>query len=212
MMRTDDLISTLVAEARPVSPAGPRLAAALGGGGMTALLIMTAFLGAPLQAVPNTGTTAFAMKLGFTVAVAIISATACLAAGRPGDRPTRRLAYLAVPLLVVASVAAYELVRTPVVGREALLFGSTYTTCIAAVAGTSLPVLVLTTWVFRALAPTRLALAGFLIGLSSGSAAAVAYALFCPETTASFLLAAYVPAMLVPAVIGALIGPRVLRW
>ena len=212
MTRTDDLIAQLAAEARPVSPAAPRLAAALVGGGLIALLIMMAFFGAPLKALPNTGTTALAVKLGFTLALALIAATACLAAGRPGDRPLRRLIYLVAPLLVVGSVAAYELLQAPAGGRESLLFGSTYGTCIAAVAGTSLPALALMVWVFRALAPTRLAFAGFLLGLSSGSAAAVAYALYCPEVTASFLLAAYVPAMLISAAIGALIGPRVLRW
>lgn len=212
MMRTDDLIAQLTAEVRPVSPGGPRLIATLTGGSLVALLIMMLFLGAPLHAVPRTGTTALGVKLGFTFSVAVIAAAACLSAGRPGDRPIRRLAYLALPLLAIGGVAAYELVHAPAGGQPALLFGSTYGTCIAAVAGTSLPVLTLTTWAFRALAPTRLTLAGFLIGLSSGAAAAVAYALYCPEVAASFLLAAYVPAMLIPAAIGALIGSSALRW
>src|SRR5207248_10805218 len=111
MTRTDDLIAQLAAEARPVRPAGPRLAAALVGGGLIALLIMMAFFGAPLKALPNTGTTALAVKLGFTLALALIAATACLAAGRPGDRPLRRLIYLIAPLLVVGSVAAYVLLH-----------------------------------------------------------------------------------------------------
>src|SRR5205814_6114967 len=77
MTRTNDLIAQLAAEARPVSSAGPRLAAALVGGGLIALVIMMAFFGAPLRAVPNTGTTALAVKLGFTLAVALIAAGAC---------------------------------------------------------------------------------------------------------------------------------------
>ena len=62
------------------------------------------------------------------------------------------------------------------------------------------------------MAPTRPAVAGLLAGLSSGGAAAAAYALYCPDTTASFLLAAYTPGALVPAIAGYLLGPKLLRW
>lgn len=212
MMRTDDLILELAEDAQPIGPAGQRVALAFLAGGLIALLIMVAMFGPPLQALPRTGMVPFGLKTGFTLAVALIAAAACVASGRPGDRPTRRLVLLTIPLLVLGAIAAFELTHVPPGGARDLLFGSTYGTCIAAVAGTSLPVLVLAIWTFRSLAPTRLGLAGFLIGLSSGAAAAVAYALYCPEVTASFLLAAYVPAMLIPALIGALVGPRLLRW
>jgi len=67
-------------------------------------------------------------------------------------------------------------------------------------------------WAFRRLAPTNLPLAGLLAGLASGSAAAVVYALFCPETTAAFLATWYTLGILAAGLIGLLVGPRLLRW
>ena len=84
--------------------------------------------------------------------------------------------------------------------------------CMMAIAVGSVPVLVATLWAYREMAPTRPAVAGLLAGLSAGAAAAVAYALYCPETTASFLLAAYTPGALAPAIAGYLLGPKLLRW
>jgi hypothetical protein len=94
----------------------------------------------------------------------------------------------------------------------ALLFGSTFLRCLTAVSLASIPILAAMLWAYRILAPTRLPLAGFLAGLSAGAAAAVAYALYCTETTASFLIGSYTPAILVPAIVGALLGSRLLRW
>ena len=67
-------------------------------------------------------------------------------------------------------------------------------------------------WAYREMAPTRPAVAGLLVGLSAGAAAAFAYALYCPETTASFLLAAYTPGAVLAALAGMAAGPKLLRW
>ena len=64
----------------------------------------------------------------------------------------------------------------------------------------------------KGLAPTRLALAGAAAGLLSGATAALVYALHCPEMEAPFLGVWYVAGMAVPFVVGALLGPLVLRW
>ena len=93
-----------------------------------------------------------------------------------------------------------------------MLFGAHYWSCFASVSLASLPVFAGLIWAYRILAPTRLPLAGFLIGLSAGAAGAVAFALYCHETAAAFLLTAYTPAMLVPALLGSLVGRPLLRW
>ena len=61
-----------------------------------------------------------------------------------------------------------------------------------------------TLWAMKGLAPTRLALAG--------GVGAAAYALYCNEMGAPFLAIWYPAGMLIPASIGALIGPYLLRW
>jgi hypothetical protein len=211
-MPTNRLITRLAADLRPVPRAARRLAIAMILGCLLAVAGLAMVFGAPLQAIATTGIPAFAMKLGYSSAVAAIAAMAMLAAGRPGDLVGRRLATLALPLLIVAAVAALELSTAAPNSRGELLLGSAYTHCVAAVALGAIPAFLLLTWGFRLLAPTNLTLAGFLIGLTSGATGAVAFALYCPEVSASFLISAYTPAMLAVGLIGAAAGPRLLRW
>jgi len=64
----------------------------------------------------------------------------------------------------------------------------------------------------RGLAPTRPAQAGGAAGLLAGAAGAAVYALHCPEMAAPFLGIWYVLGMAIPALLGAVLGPRLLRW
>jgi hypothetical protein len=211
-MRTDDLIAGLAARPWPATRPALRLAFAMITGWIVALLALVVFLGAPLAAVGQTGTTPFALKLGYTSALTLLTAGLAVAAGKPGRRLGLRSLLVALPVALIALAATIELTTTPMDGWHAMIFGSTFTTCVAAISLAALPVFAAAIWAFRVLAPTRLALAGFLAGLNAGAAGAVAYALYCPETTASFLLAGYTPGMLVPAIVGGLLGPSLLRW
>ena len=67
-------------------------------------------------------------------------------------------------------------------------------------------------WAMRGLAPTRLKLAGAAAGFTSGAVGAVVYCLHCPEMDAPFLGFWYLMGMLIPTAVGALLGPRLLRW
>jgi hypothetical protein len=64
----------------------------------------------------------------------------------------------------------------------------------------------------RGLAPTRLRLAGAGVGLLAGAAGAFVYAFHCPELAAPFLGMWYLLGMAIPTALGALLGPRALRW
>lgn len=211
-MRTDDLIADLAQSPWPTVRPSVRVAAAMVTGWLAALIGLMLLAGPPLAAVAQTGPTPFALKLGFTLALAIVSTLAALAAGRPGQRLGPSLALIGLPFLVIAVAAAIELDSVGPEAWDSLLFGTSFLSCLMAVSLASMPILAGMFWAYRVLAPTRPMLAGFLAGLSSGSAGAVAYALYCTETTASFLIAAYTPAILVPAFVGALLGSRLLRW
>ena len=211
-MRTDDLIATMAESPWPRLSPARRVAVAMLAGWVVALLGMVLVLGPPLAAVPATGLLPFAVKTGFTAALTALSVFAAIAAGRPGQRLATRVALIASPFLVLAALAGLELSSTPREAWQALFLGSTSATCIAAIVLASVPVLISVIWAYRAFAPTRPAVAGLLAGTSSGAAAAFAYALYCPETTASFLLASYTPGIAVAAGAGALLGGRLLRW
>jgi hypothetical protein len=96
--------------------------------------------------------------------------------------------------------------------RAHIWLGTTWRTCLLAIILPSLPVFAGVLWAFRRLAATNLRLAGLLAGLTAGSAAATVYALYCPETTATFLISWYSLGILAAGLIGLLAGPRLLRW
>ncbi|MFS2051364.1 NrsF family protein, partial [Variovorax sp. CT11-76] len=49
-------------------------------------------------------------------------------------------------------------------------------------------------------------------GALAGGVGAAVYALHCPELTAPFIAVWYVSGIAVPVLVGALLGPRLLRW
>ena len=61
-------------------------------------------------------------------------------------------------------------------------------------------------------APTRLKLCGGIAGIVAGGIGAAAYAFNCTSDTIPFIAIWYGAAIVLCAVIGAQLGPRVLRW
>lgn len=213
-MTTDELIRQLAANATPL-PRGAgvrRLAVGIAGGAAVSAGIIVAWFGAPLQAVQHTGPAAFAMKLLFSVALFAASFALLFIAARPGRDVGKKWLWLIVPPALIAVSAAMELSIAPPPVRASLWLGSTWQICLSAVIFLSIPVFAGVLWAFQRLAPTDLRLAGLLAGLTAGSAAAVLYALYCPETTATFLLSWYLLGILAAGLIGLWIGPRLLRW
>lgn len=214
MVETEDLIRSLAAGTRPQrrGAAQVRLLTGILAGSLVALLALTLLLGAPLSGVQYTGVPAFAMKLAYPAAMATAAGLLLFASGRPGQRIGVRLLWLIVPPVLVAVMAIMELTMLAPQFREAALLGTTWQTCVLAIVGSSIPALVGIAWAFKRLAPTDLRLAGLLAGLAAGSAGAVAYALFCPETTAAFLASWYTLGIGAAGLIGLVAGPRLLRW
>lgn len=211
-MRTDQLIEQLALDREPPARPRLRLAFALAMGWLVALAALVVVLGSPLTMVEHTGAAPFAVKFGYALALTALSVAAAFAAGQPGRKLTRPVAIILLPIAVISGVAMIELASTDRSAWQGLFFGTTYGNCILSVALASVPVLVAIFWAYRQLAPTHLALSGFLVGLGAGAAGAVAFTFYCHETSAAFLLAAYTPAMLIPAAAGALLSRPLLRW
>ncbi|MCM2348062.1 DUF1109 domain-containing protein [Acidovorax soli] len=131
---------------------------------------------------------------------------------RPGMGLAHSLVLLALPLLVLWGTAVITLVRAEPAERLPLILGSTWRTCPFNIAALSVPALVASFWALRGAAPTRLAWTGAAGGLLAGALGALAYALHCPEMATPFLAVWYIAGMALPTALGALLGPRLLRW
>ncbi len=213
-MKTDELIALLAAGEGPTRRGlvARRLAIALGCGGGASFLLMAAALGIN----PNLPQVAllpmFTAKITFVAALAAASLLATRRLSVPGWLPGRVPEALAATVLAMWLAGAFAWLSAEPDRRMDLVLGQTWLVCAPRIAMLSLPVFAALLWAMRGLAPTRLRLAGAAAGLLSGATGALAYAIHCPELAAPFLGIWYVIGMVAPAAVGALIGPRVLRW
>ena len=213
-MKTDDLVTMLATGSGVVEPdaAGRRYATAIGWGGFGAMLLMALLLGVRQDIGQAALQPIFWVKLGYVVCLAMASLFALSRLSRPGVSLAAVAPALAAPLLLMWTLAAISLTGANPTERESLLFGTTWASCPFRIAMLSVPVFVAVTWAMKGLAPTRLSLAGGAAGLASGAIGAVVYSLHCREMGAPFLATWYALGVLIPAVIGTLLGPRMLRW
>ena len=84
--------------------------------------------------------------------------------------------------------------------------------CVGSILFLSLPAMILTFRAMRKGAPTRPLVAGAVIGVLSASIGAIAYALACKNDGTAFVAIWYTAACAIMALIGAVVGHRVLRW
>ncbi|MBC7685171.1 MAG: DUF1109 domain-containing protein [Bdellovibrionales bacterium] len=213
-MKTDDLIEMLATGPDVAVASAPTLRNVLLLLG--ALLLSGAMMATILGLLPHLAQamqhSAFWLKLAFSAALGGAGWFAVRRLSSPGA-PTGKLMLLAsAPVVLLWLIAALSLAKSDPVLRAELFWGSTWRYCPTLITLMSLPVFAATLSIMRQFAPTRLRQAGAAAGLASGGAAAAVYCLHCPEMSAAFVGFWYLLGMLVPTALGALIGPRVLRW
>lgn len=154
----------------------------------------------------------FWIKLVAMVAVALAGWAALVLAARPGRSPVLGLAAgIAIAGLVLLAGLANLAFADPSQRMEVLM-GHSVTRCLPFVVGAALPVFAGSLLLLRRMAPTRLRLAGFAAGLFAGAAGAAVYSLSCTESSLTFLAVWYQAGVLIVAGLGAILGPRLLRW
>jgi hypothetical protein len=211
---TPEFIKRLAADLTQVSPHQTRNDVLLGlaAGSAIALVVLMLVLGVqPNLLSPRSGG-AMAMKGAYAITLAAIAAASLWPLLRPDRHPNRLWRLVAIPVLLLAAVAAVQLGVAPRGHMRALLLGSSWQACPIRVAALSVPIFAGLCWAIRRQAPTRLQAAGAVAGLLSGAAAAALYSLACTEAGAGFVLIWYTLGIAVSTSVGALIGPRVLRW
>lgn len=213
-MKTNDLISMLSTGVAPIDRHLPlrRMVQALALGSAGSLALMLLIYGLRIDLGTMLSMPLFWIKLAVPAALA---AGALLVLRRlllPGRRVGAGWAGIAAPALAIWIAGALVLMGAPAAERVPLLMGLTWRSCPFNIALLSLPLCVTVTWAVRAMAPTRLRLAGAAAGLLAGATASIVYCLHCPEMGVPFWGLWYFLGMLIPAAAGLLLGPRLLRW
>lgn len=211
-MKTDDLIALMAADLQPAKPLGPQVTAAIAGGAGLAggLFLSVTGLRPTLGAALTDPVTL--MKWLLPVAIVAAALPLILRLIRP-EAQLRRRGWAFAPIAgAAAALFALALIGTPADARLAELRGQTLIACLTSITAIALPALLAGLTVMRRGATTAPLLAGGLIGLACGAAAATLYALHCPEDNPLFFVTWYGAAILLVGLIGAIAGRRLLRW
>jgi hypothetical protein len=213
-MNTDQLIDRLAGDVPPVRrhAIGYRLGIGVLVGGVVSFAIILATIGTR----PDLGLAmrgfSFWMKWAYTLSLSGIAIYATARLARPDPGSLRGLWLIAIPVALLAAIGVAELVRTPSGDWLAMWLGHSWSKCPWLVLALAVPIFVGLLWSVRRLAPTRLRAAGAAAGLAAGAVSATVYCLHCPEVSAIFVLTWYSLGILLAASLGALLGPRLLRW
>jgi hypothetical protein len=210
---TEDLIDGLADRLVPI-PAKlleRRLALAFIGGAIVVLALVVGLVGLRADLSSAVADRDFWVKLAYTGSIALVAFAGARRLARP-DVTGTNLAIYAVPIGALVLLAIIELTSAPIDQRNTLIFGDTWRECPVLIATLALPLLAILLRVFAGFAPQRPRLTGAIIGLAAGATTATLYSLHCPETAMTFLLLWYSAGIAIIATIGAIIGPRVLRW
>lgn len=211
-MRTEQLIQAMAADTRRVRPVDVLLpVTALAIGSALGLLFFGA-IGARPQLADALMQARVLVKQGFPLILAVGACWAGVRLSRPGAGLGRSVALLALAPLLVVGALVIEAATLPPDAWGTALRGRTLVACITSILLISLPVLAGSLWAMQRGASTRPGLSGAVAGLLAGGAAATVYAFFCIEDSPLFYGLWYVAAIGAATALGALIGPRVLRW
>lgn len=213
-MNTDDLVALLARGPVAAVTRAPekRLLAATAAALPLALFAMLAVLGVRPDLAAAVALPVFWIKLLVPAAIAAAAFVACARLSRPGGRPVAPWAAIVATLAMLWIASSMDVAAALPADRHAVVFGQSAWPCVLSVSALSLPLLAAGFLALRHLAPTRPVLAGLAAGALAGGVAAVVYALHCTEMALPFLGTWYVVGMAVPALAGALLGPRLLRW
>jgi hypothetical protein len=188
-----------------------RIAFAMAGGAVVVLSLVIGLVGLRPDLAIATSDADFWVKLIYTGGIAAVALAGARRLARP-EVSGINLAYFAVPVGALALLALFELSAAPVNQRNAFIFGNTWRECPVLITALGLPLLAILLRLFAGFAPRRPRLTGAVVGLAAGATTAMLYSLHCPETAMTFLLLWYSAGIAIIAAIGAIVGPRVLRW
>ncbi len=213
-MHRDALIDMLASDVKPVRPGsvGRRIALGMVAGGVVTLILIALTLGINPDLAETMLRYHFWVKWIYCLSLGVLAIVAIRRLARPDGKASDVARWLAVPVILLLVIGVVEMVHTPSREWLAMWLGQSWRECPWTVLAAAMPILAGLLWSFRRFAPTRLREAGAAAGLAAGAFSATLYCLHCPEASAIFVLTWYTLGIVLATAVGALMGPRLLRW
>jgi hypothetical protein len=213
-MKTDDLINLLGTNVEPVKNGQLQntIFVALGLGGAAALCLTLLVLGPPEGALGARSLGQQILGLSFAVGLIAAGTSFLLKAARPGKPGRRPLIIIGLLFVLIVAAGIIAFATSSPSSWGGLIFGAQWAACLLCVPlFAALPFASLV-WALRKEAPTNLAWTGAAVGIVAGALGVAAYALHHPVDSIPFVAIWYGGPILLCALVGALLGPRLLRW
>lgn len=213
-MRTHELIRMLGTNIEPVKGGQLRntLLVALAIGAAVALCLTMAIFGAPDAAFGAEYFGVRVLALVFTLGLATAGASFLLRAARPGRPGRRPLVVIGLMFLAILLAGLITLDLSHPAAWGGLVFGPQWGACLICIPLLAVAPFASLIWALRKEAPTDLRWTGAVAGLVAGALGAAAYAFHQPAGSIPFIVLWYGGPIAICALIGAILGPRLLRW
>lgn len=213
-MRTDDLINALSMDVQPVD--GRQVSRSIGSavvlGGAAALMSIILTLGIRSDLAEADASTSLALKLLFTLAIVVTASYYLTRLAHPGGERRARVVVAALPLVAIGALGAITLAFAPRAHWNEMIVGNQWLECLISIPVIAILPFLVIVWAVRRAAPTDLAKTGAVAGLVAGGVSATAYALHCTDDSLPFVATWYGGTITLCTVVGAKLGPRLLRW
>jgi hypothetical protein len=213
-MKTDRLIDLLSTNVEPVERGrlGRILVLALIVGAIVAFCLMLAILGLR-SGIADPGRLGFlGLKLLFMLSVIGIGGALLFRLMRPGREARRAFAFLFIPFAVVGVAAILALCLVHSAAWPGMVLGSQWAACALCIPVLAVIPFACLVLALRQAAPTNLQRTGAIAGAVAAALGGAAYAFHCPDDALPFIALWYTVPIALWAVIGAKLGPRLLRW
>jgi hypothetical protein len=213
-MKTDELINMLASNVDPVKGGELRnaLMIALGTGAVAAFCLMLVILGWPVAALGGEYPSLKLITLTFPLGLAVAGASLLIKSARPGEPGRKPLILIGLLFFALFAAGFGALIRAHPAGWGEMVFGAHWAACLVCIPLFAIAPFASFVWALRRGAPTNLTRTGAIAGLVAGALGAAVFALHHETGSVPFIAFWYGGPILVCAVVGAILGPRLLRW
>ncbi|WP_395062839.1 DUF1109 domain-containing protein [Paraburkholderia silvatlantica] len=213
-MNTEDLVALLATQAEPVDQgmAKRRFAVSLLAAALGSLLLMKGLFGLRPDLSSAAQTALFWAKFALPACISIGALVVTQRLSRPGVVAGKAWLGIGAPVVLVWIAGAILVGTAAPEDRSLLILGISWRSCPFNILLLSIPGFAAVFLAVKGLAPTNLRLAGAAAGLLASSVATMAYCFHCPEMSPAFWSIWYILGMGLVAAVGAVAGPKLLRW
>jgi hypothetical protein len=213
-MKTDDLIDALATNLEPIKGGELRntVMIALAIGAVAAFCLVLAMFGLPAAAPAGAFSALELLALAFTLGLVAAGARLLIRSARPGEPGRKLLVLIGLLLFAIFLAALVSLALADPAAWGGMVFGPKWAACLVCIPLFGVAPFASLVWALRRGAPTNLARTGAIAGLVAGAMGAAVFAFHHSGGSIPFIAFWYGGPILGCAVVGAVLGPRLLRW